>query len=383
MGGPADLDQAISRWDDPQSVMHRIVRGALNLIEDAEGATVQLLDGEGQLALVCVEGLGPAAGGIRLAPVGSLSGLALTSQTAQRADDTEVDARADRQACRQVGARSLVCVPLAHGSSQIGVVSVMSTRPDAFDDEDVDTLSELAGFMSVLVATLVRSANVALVTPPVGAAANGGVAANGGAAANGRPLSPASRVAAFVSGVLDPHLADRADARARIEQVLDRRALQLVFQPIMSLARGTTVAIEALARFPGPPDRPPDRWFDEAHAVGLGVELELLAIEEALAASPARDPKGRITVPVYWHVITTATGGANVSTLVPAQMEVLNAAFAAKNLTLTASVANNGTQLQVASNGYGSAEHLAAIATHGPSAEHRLSFLHLQASLPL
>lgn len=282
MGGPADLDQAISRWDDPQSVMHRIVRGALNLIEDAEGATVQLLDGEGQLALVCVEGLGPAAGGIRLAPVGSLSGLALTSQTAQRADDTEVDARADRQACRQVGARSLVCVPLAHGSSQIGVVSVMSTRPDAFDDEDVDTLSELAGFMSVLVATLVRSANVALVTPPVGAAANGGVAANGGAAANGRPLSPASRVAAFVSGVLDPHLADRADARARIEQVLDRRALQLVFQPIMSLARGTTVAIEALARFPGPPDRPPDVWFAEAHSVGLGVELELLAVEEAL-----------------------------------------------------------------------------------------------------
>lgn len=33
--------------------------------------------------------------------------------------------------------------------------------------------------------------------------------------------------------------------------------------------------------------------------------------------------------------------------------------------------------------GYGSAEHLDALATHGPSSEHRLSFLHLQASLPL
>jgi hypothetical protein len=78
VGGPADLHRAISEWDDPRSVMHRIARGALNLIEDADGATVQLLDAE---------------------------------------------------ACRQVGARSLVCVPLARGSSQIGVVSVMSRPP--------------------------------------------------------------------------------------------------------------------------------------------------------------------------------------------------------------------------------------------------------------
>jgi hypothetical protein len=46
------------------------------------------------------------------------------------------------------------------------------------------------------------------------------------------------------------------------------------------------------------------------------------------AASLGRDPGGVVTVPVYWHIITTKKGDGNVSALVPAQMEVLNAAFA-------------------------------------------------------
>jgi hypothetical protein len=35
-----------------------------------------------------------------------------------------------------------------------------------------------------------------------------------------------------------------------------------------------------------------------------------------------------VTVPVHFHVITTSTGGADVSSLVPAQMDVLNVAYA-------------------------------------------------------
>ena len=35
-----------------------------------------------------------------------------------------------------------------------------------------------------------------------------------------------------------------------------------------------------------------------------------------------------VTIPVYWHVITPAGGGANVSPLIPAQMDVLRDAYA-------------------------------------------------------
>ena len=59
----------------------------------------------------------------------------------------------------------------------------------------------------------------------------------------------------------------------------------------------------------------------------LGAEEE--AVERALNASRAADPKGTITVPVYWHIITrTSPTIEDVSSLVPAQMAVLATAYA-------------------------------------------------------
>jgi EAL domain-containing protein (putative c-di-GMP-specific phosphodiesterase class I) len=58
----------------------------------------------------------------------------------------------------------------------------------------------------------------------------------------------------------------------------------MVFQPVVDLANGATVGHEALARFAD--GRPPNVWFAEAEHVGLGVELELLAIGTALRVLP-------------------------------------------------------------------------------------------------
>jgi hypothetical protein len=57
---------------------------------------------------------------------------------------------------------------------------------------------------------------------------------------------------------------------------------------------------------------------------------QLARIEQTLNASRA-DRGGLVIVPVYWHIITTATGDGNVSALVPAQMQVLNDALAGAN----------------------------------------------------
>ena len=52
-----------------------------------------------------------------------------------------------------------------------------------------------------------------------------------------------------------------------------------------------------------------------------------------------------VTINVHWHVVTTSAGSGNVSALIPAQMQVLNAAFApsrfAFNLASTQVVAND------------------------------------------
>lgn len=79
---------------------------------------------------------------------------------------------------------------------------------------------------------------------------------------------------------------DRAEARLRIEQVLTSEALAIVYQPVVDVRRGVTVGVEALARFTAEPRRTPDVWFAEAWSVGVGLELELLAIELALEALP-------------------------------------------------------------------------------------------------
>ncbi|MHB1447508.1 MAG: EAL domain-containing response regulator [Acidimicrobiales bacterium] len=98
------------------------------------------------------------------------------------------------------------------------------------------------------------------------------------------------------NSALQAELAERSEAERRlaveaaqrvrrVAAVLDSAAMIMVFQPIVELSTGATVGVEALARFPGS-DRGPDWWFGEAAAVGLGTELELLAIRSAVAQAP-------------------------------------------------------------------------------------------------
>lgn len=69
-----------------------------------------------------------------------------------------------------------------------------------------------------------------------------------------------------------------------IRRVLLSGAPRIVYQPIYSLATSTMVGVECLARFDVEPRQTPDVWFNLAHSVGLGPELELQAIENALGA---------------------------------------------------------------------------------------------------
>jgi EAL domain-containing protein (putative c-di-GMP-specific phosphodiesterase class I) len=79
----------------------------------------------------------------------------------------------------------------------------------------------------------------------------------------------------------------RAEVADRIGTVLSRSDLRVVFQPIISTETGCLVGAEALARFDVRPADSPDAVFAEAATVGLGVELELLAVRTALLASEA------------------------------------------------------------------------------------------------
>ena len=75
-------------------------------------------------------------------------------------------------------------------------------------------------------------------------------------------------------------------SRERIRQILTGNSLSMVYQPIFDLHGGHVTGFESLARFTATPLRSPDLWFNDAHEAGLGIKLELRAIEIALAALP-------------------------------------------------------------------------------------------------
>lgn len=110
------------------------------------------------------------------------------------------------------------------------------------------------------------------------------------------------------SGQADPTLGDRdlgmlkvfaeliadrleADQQARDERLRKHRIIcaalataqpNMVYQPIVNLRQGQICGWESLARFTHEPVRSPDLWFKEAAEAGLGLEMELYAIEKAL-----------------------------------------------------------------------------------------------------
>ena len=73
----------------------------------------------------------------------------------------------------------------------------------------------------------------------------------------------------------------RSEIEDRLRPVMADGGPLVVLQPIVDLATGARVGAEALSRFPAEWGMAPDVVFEQAHGVGLGHRLELLALERA------------------------------------------------------------------------------------------------------
>ncbi len=93
-------------------------------------------------------------------------------------------------------------------------------------------------------------------------------------------------------------------SRALVEAVVaNEDQPRLVFQPIVDLKHGVVVGYEALARFSGPPDAAPDKWFAAADLYGVGALLEARVVRAAIAARGHLPPGCFLTVNISPHLL--------------------------------------------------------------------------------
>jgi diguanylate cyclase (GGDEF)-like protein len=139
--------------------------------------------------------------------------------------------------------------------------------------------------------------------------------ANGDAALYWAKRTGRGRTVRYVAGAVRPEAQQRHEISALLEQ--GAGALRTVFQPVVELATGRPAGFEALTRFAGEPSRGPDEWFAQAHRVGLGEELEALALRCALSIPGRPDgtflalnvsPRALLSAPVRAALPADLTG---------------------------------------------------------------------------
>jgi TonB family protein len=123
-------------------VLNEIVEQAC-LATGATGAAV-ILERGGEMVCRASSGVNAPELGARLGSESGLTAECIKTRQVQRCDDALADPRADADASRSLGVRSVMVLPLLRNGTLAGVLEVFSSRPAAFGERDELTLQALA-----------------------------------------------------------------------------------------------------------------------------------------------------------------------------------------------------------------------------------------------
>jgi len=121
-----------------QSVAQRAIA-----ITGADGLGIALAEND-EIVLRASAGAIKPDVGARIQRDSAFSGACFRLAQIIRCDDTEKDSRVNIDACRKLGARSMVAVPLCGRRRVIGLLEAFSAEPFGFNDSDVSSLELLA-----------------------------------------------------------------------------------------------------------------------------------------------------------------------------------------------------------------------------------------------
>jgi TonB family protein len=136
------LSQELSADLALEIVLNEIVEQAC-LATGATGAAI-VLQRDGEFVCRASAGANAPELGVRLDRESGLSGACIRTCQLQRCDDAQADPRADMEASRWLGVRSVMILPMLRNDDLLGVFEVFSSRPSAFQERDLRTLKALA-----------------------------------------------------------------------------------------------------------------------------------------------------------------------------------------------------------------------------------------------
>ena len=141
--------RSLTREDDWQleqfvldEVLQLVAERALT-VTGADGIALALAENDEIVCRASAGSIAPDAG-MRLDPNAGFSGECLVSGRIVRCDDVDSDSRVNLEACRRLGVRSMLAVPLSARQNIIGLIEAFSTEPYGFNDSDVRSLNLLA-----------------------------------------------------------------------------------------------------------------------------------------------------------------------------------------------------------------------------------------------
>src|SRR6516165_10533856 len=163
--GPID-----NAWATDQFMLDEVlqlVAERAQSITGSDGIAIALAEGE---EIICRASAGSMAPdrGMRLDSRAGFSGTCFRTARIVRCDDSESDPRVNVEACRRLGTRSMVAVPLLGQQNVVGLLEAFSTEPFGFSDADVRSLNLLAELILAALRPeeedrIVRAAKVAAV----------------------------------------------------------------------------------------------------------------------------------------------------------------------------------------------------------------------------
>jgi len=124
-----------------RDLLNTILERAISATQ-ATGGAIALTAGK---EIVCCASQGTAPDvGTHFVTSWGFSGRCVRKSRILLCDDSEIDPRVDRGACRQLGTRSIIAAPLCDRGRTVGILELLSSSTDAFDDNDIRQLNRVA-----------------------------------------------------------------------------------------------------------------------------------------------------------------------------------------------------------------------------------------------